>query len=101
MWKVADQVIAHKLDVVFDVGLARRDHRDQFRNRALQTAGMPKLHYLDVDRETRLARMLRSNGQAPATHAFGTTPAMFEFMEEWFEPPTDDELYEAMIVCGG
>ncbi len=24
---------------------------------------------------------------------------MFEWMESWFEPPTDDELYGAMIVC--
>jgi hypothetical protein len=24
--------------------------------------------------------------------------AMFDFMETWFEPPSDDELYGAMIV---
>jgi len=24
---------------------------------------------------------------------------MFDFMDTWFEPPTDDELYGAMIVC--
>src|SRR5260370_26862416 len=41
MWKVADPIIAHNIHVVFDVGLARRDDRDQFRNRDLQTAAMP------------------------------------------------------------
>jgi predicted kinase len=87
MWSVADQLVARGIDVVFDIGLARRDHRDRFRARASQTPAAIKMHYLDVPRETRRARV-------------GISDAMFDSMEQWFEAPSDDELYGAMICDG-
>src|SRR5579884_1849489 len=99
MWTVADQLIARGVDVVFDVGLARRDHRDRFRMRAAQTRAENKLHYLDVSADVRRARVRERNRQKTGTYRFEVTDAMFDWMESWFEPPTDDELYGAMIVC--
>jgi predicted kinase len=100
MWAIADQLLARRIDVVFDAGLSKREHRDRFRLRAAGVGADCKLHYLDVDRETRRARVLQRNEQRPP-HAFSfeVTEAMFDWMERWFEPPSDDELYEAMIVC--
>jgi predicted kinase len=99
MWTVADQVIARGVDVVFDVGLSTLDQRDRFRMRAAQTAAESKLHYLDVSRGTRRARVLKRGQTGSRPHALDVTEAMFEAMEGLFEPPTDDELYGAMIVC--
>jgi predicted kinase len=101
MWSIADQLIAMGTDVVFDVGLSKRDHRDRFRARAAQTVAESKLHYLDVDMETRRARVMQRNRERAGTSSFHVSDAMFDFMEGWFEPPTDDELYGAMIVCDG
>ncbi|MGA3124186.1 MAG: ATP-binding protein [Polyangiaceae bacterium] len=99
MWAIADQLIERGVDVVFDLGLSRSDHRDRIRFRAAQTRADSKLHYLDVSRERRWARITQRNRERPITYSFELTEAMFDFMETWFEPPTDDELYGAMIVC--
>jgi predicted kinase len=99
MWTVADQLIARGVDVIFDLGFCRSDHRDRVRARTAQTPAPSKLHYLDVSLGTRRDRVLRRNRERPLTYSFELTDAMFDFMEGWFEPPTDDELYGAMIVC--
>jgi predicted kinase len=100
MWVVAEQLIARGVDAVFDVGLSKREHRDRFRTRAAQVGAASKLHYLDVDVETRRERVRRRNeeGRAPVSAPL-VTDAMFDWLERWFEAPDDDELYGAMIVC--
>jgi predicted kinase len=100
MWALADDLVARGIDVVFDIGMSRREHRDQFRARASQTAAAIKMHYLDVPREVRKARVAARNAQPSATHTY-VSEEMFDWMEQWFEPPSDDELYGAMIVCDG
>jgi predicted kinase len=98
MWELTEAIIERGVDVVLDVGLARLEDRDRCRGRGMQTKGTVKLHYLDVDAETRRARVRLRNVERAGTEALQVTDAMFDFMERWFEPPTDDELYGAMIV---
>ena len=101
MWALADDLVARGIDVVFDIGMSRREHRDQFRARASQTAAAIKMHYLDVPRDVRKARVATRNAQRSGPYAYEVSDAMFDWMEQWFEPPSDDELYGAMIVCDG
>jgi predicted kinase len=98
MWAIADQMLAIDVSVIFDVDLSTREHRDDLRDRALQVGAEAKLHYLDVDRETRKARVIRRNESATPL-AFAMTDETFDFLEGEFQPPSDDELYDAMIVC--
>jgi predicted kinase len=101
MWSIADRVVAAGYDVVFDLGLGRREDRERLRARAAQTRnGEPKFHFLDVGAETRRARVHRRNEERGETYAFEVSDRMFDRMEAWFEPPTDDELYGAMIIGG-
>ncbi|HEX4446670.1 MAG TPA: ATP-binding protein [Polyangiaceae bacterium] len=99
MWPLADQIVARGGDVVFDIGLHRLDDRDRFRARASQTAANIKMHYLDVPVEIRRARVVERSAKRATTLGFDVTPETFEWMEQWFEAPSDDELYGAMIVC--
>jgi predicted kinase len=101
MWSIAEPLIARGIDVVFDLGVSKRDHRDRFRARASQTAASIKMHYLDVPQETRRARVHARNAQRTGSRTFEVTDPMFDWMEQWFELPSDDELYGAMIVCDG
>jgi predicted kinase len=94
----ADQVIAQSGNTVFDVALASQDERDQFRSWALGTPAVVKMHYLDVDRDTRVERIQRRNQEPPGPFPIIVTPAMFDALDRSFEAPTDDELYGAMIV---
>jgi predicted kinase len=99
MWRIADQNIARGVDVVFDVGLSKREHRDRFRMRAAEGGAASKLHYLDVDMAVRRERVRQRNVEETGTFAFEVTDSMFDFIERTFEAPGDDELFEAMIVC--
>ncbi len=99
MWSVAAQLLARGVDVVFDVGLSKRVHRERFRMRASEAGADSKLHYLDVDAETRRERLRQRSLQGRGTFAFEVTDEMFDFIDRLFEVPGDDELYDAMIVC--
>jgi predicted kinase len=100
IWSVAEQVIASGRDVVLDVGLSRLQDRDRWRALVAGTRAESKLHYLDVGKSLRRTRVLTRNQQlAAGTHAFAVSESMFDHMEGWFEPPSDDELYGAMIIC--
>jgi predicted kinase len=98
MWTLAEQLIERNVDVVFDLGLSTRDQRERFRMLVAQTRAKSKLHYLDVGVETRRTRVLQRGAQTRA-HSLEISASMFDAMEPYFEPPTDDELYGAMIVC--
>jgi predicted kinase len=99
MWAMAEECIARGIDIVFDAGLSRREHRDRFRLRAAQAGADPKLHYLDVEEETRRERVRMRNADGKGEFGFEITEAMFDFMERSFEVPGDDELIGAMIGC--
>ena len=101
MWPLAEEVIAHDGNTVFDIGLPLQDERDAFRSWAMGTRAVVKMHYLDVGRETRLARVQQRNQERAGTYFFEVSPAMFDKLDAAFEPPTDDELYGAMIVVDG
>jgi predicted kinase len=95
---LADQAIEQNANTVFDIGLALQEERDEFRSWAMGTRASVKMHYLDVDRETRRARVERRNHEKGPSFALVVTPAMFDALDRGFEAPTDDELYGAMIV---
>jgi predicted kinase len=95
---LADQAIEQNANTVFDIGLALQDERDEFRSWAMGTRASVKMHYLDVDRETRRARVERRNLERGPSFAFVVTPVMFDALDRAFQAPTDDELYGAMIV---
>jgi predicted kinase len=99
IWAVASRLLGLGTSVVLDVGLWLADHRDRWRGEVAGTVAESKLHYLDVSRDIRLGRVLDRNRLRPPTYAFEVNEAMFNLMEIRFEPPTDDELYGAMIVC--
>jgi predicted kinase len=99
MWIIADQLVLKRVDVIFDVGLSRREHRDRFRLRAAQAGANSKLHFLDVDAQTRRERVRQRNIQRSGTYTFEVTDDMFDYLENAFESPADDELQGAMIVC--
>lgn len=100
IWEVSRQVLARGLDVVLDLGLSKRAHRDRFRALAREAGAPSRLHYLDVDRETRRARVRTRNAERTGTFSVEVTDFMFDFMEGWFEPPDGDELEGAAHIVG-
>jgi len=99
-WKLVEQLASRGVDVVLDLGLSRRAHRDRQRERARGLGVSTKLHFLDADRTTRTARVKKRNEEKAETFAFEVTGEMIEFMEGYFEAPEGDELDGAIVVRG-
>lgn len=91
MWAVALAVAGRGLPVILDLGFTRRDHRQAFRDRGEAAGLRVAVHGIDGDAETRWARVQQRNRDRGATYVMQVDRAMFDFMEEMWEPPTAEE----------
>ncbi|MFT5229079.1 MAG: hypothetical protein ACI9EV_002232 [Urechidicola sp.] len=82
------------IDGAGTMGAAREKFRkfDEFHNYE------SKAHFLNVSKETRLNRVIKRNTEKGETFEFEVSKENFDFMETWFENPTDAEMSGGMIV---
>lgn len=85
-------------DSILDLGLSKFSHREKFRKFALENNIEFQFHYLNISKEERWQRILKRNAEKGVTYEFDVTLEDFNFMEDWFEQPTNQELNEAIIV---
>ena len=97
MEAVARQLAEVGVSSVLDLGFTTRAQRMDWLERA-QAAGVEcELHVLDVDAEVRWERVCERNRGESATFTFAVTREMFEFMEERWEAPGEEER----VLFGG
>ena len=87
-----------KTDSILDLGLSKFDHREKFRKFAEINNIKIKIHFLDISKETRLKRIFERNEEKGETFEFEVTQENFEFMERWFEKPSEIELKNGIII---
>lgn len=85
-------------DSILDLGLSKFSHREKFRNFALENNIEFQFHYLNISKQERWQRIIKRNAEKGVTYEFDVTLDDFNFMEDWFEQPTNHELNEAIIV---
>ena len=85
-------------DSILDLGLSKFEHREKFRRFAASNGYEIQLHFLDIPKTTRLERVLKRNSEKGATYEFEVSKENFDFMESWFEAPTDNELLGATVI---
>ena len=85
-------------DSILDLGLSKFSHREKFRKFALENNIEFQLHYLDIPKEMRWERVQNRNQEKGITFEFEVSENDFNFMEGWFEQPTNQELNEAIII---
>ncbi len=93
-----EQLETAKVDSILDVGLATLEHREKFRNFAATHGFKCQMHYLDIPKAVRYARVQKRNQEKGASFEFEVTEEMFEFMETWFQIPSPAELESAHII---
>jgi len=71
--------------------------RADYASRAAADGHASRLHFVSAPRDVRRTRVLARNAARGETFAFEVTPAMFDFMEREFEPPTQGELADALV----
>ena len=86
------------VDAILDLGLSKQEHREKFRDFAKVNDFACTLHFLDVPKEIRWHRVLERNTTKGETYEFDVTEENFEFMENWFEKPTEQELENGIII---
>ena len=92
------QLEAISVDSILDLGLAKIDHRKKFIEFANKNNFEFKIHYLDISKSERFKRIQNRNFNRGETYEFDVSEEDFEFMEDWFEPLTDNELTNALII---
>lgn len=85
-------------DSIFDLGLSKFSHREKFRKFIKENNFKIQLHFLDISKEIRKERIFKRNTEKGETFEFEVTEENFEFMESWFEKPTDQELENGIII---
>ena len=86
------------IDSILDLGLSKFEHREKFREFAKTNGFDIKFHFLDIPKEIRKQRILNRNVTKGVTYEFNVTKENFEFMEAWFEKPTNSELKNAILI---
>jgi predicted kinase len=92
------QLEASNVDSILDLGLSKLVHRNKFRAFAKEKNLKIKMHFLNVPKNIRKGRVTKRNTEQGETFEFVVSDQDFEFMENWFETPTDAELTNAVVI---
>ena len=87
-----------KTDSILDLGLSKFEHREKFRNFAELNNLELTTHFLDIEKETRLKRVMKRNSEKGETYEFEVSKENFDFMETWFEKPSATEMLGGTII---
>lgn len=87
-----------KTDSILDLGLSKFEHREKFRKFGNLNNYQLTIHYLDVSKDIRWNRVMKRNGEKGETFEFEVSKENFDFMESWFEKPTEEEMIGGIII---
>ncbi|SEK21534.1 Predicted kinase [Maribacter orientalis] len=87
-----------KTDSILDLGLSKFEHREKFRKFGNLNNYQLTIHYLDVSKDIRWNRVMKRNGEKGETFEFEVSKENFDFMENWFEKPSEEEMIGGIIV---
>ncbi len=95
---LVNQLENSKTDTILDLGLSKFEHREKFRTFAESNGYELRTHFLDIPKATRLGRVIKRNTEKGATFEFEVTKDNFNFMETWFETPTEKEMVGGVVI---
>ncbi len=96
--KLILQLESEGIDTILDLGLSKFEHREKFRDFAKKNSLEIQVHFLDISKEIRLSRIFKRNEEKGETFEFKVTRENFDFMENWFEKPTETELKKGIRI---
>ena len=88
-----------KTDSILDLGLSKFEHREKFRKFTDLNNYELRIHFLDVSTGTRLNRVMKRNTEKGETFEFEVSRENFQFMENWFEKPTEKEMVRGITIA--
>jgi predicted kinase len=101
IWTLAQRLLDSGHPVILDLGFSKKDQRDRFRSLVLSSGHQPELHFLDISVETRRDRVKQRNLTKSETYEFHVNEKTFDWMESYFERPTQEELAKPSVTITG
>lgn len=101
IWSTALNIVQNGGNVVLDLGFMKVADRARFTSLAEDKGLLVETHFVTAPHDVRRNRVISRNENKSETLSFEVTPAMFDFMEKQFEPPTDSELSKATVSRSG
>jgi len=95
---LVEQLEGSGIDSILDLGLSKLEHREKFRTFATLKGFKTTTHFLDIPKEIRLQRVLQRNTEKGETFEFEVSQENFDFMETWFEKPSELEMKNNITI---
>lgn len=95
---LVNQLENSKTDSILDLRLSKFEHRQKFRKFADLNNFELTTNFLDISKETRLNRVMKRNTEKVETFEFEVKKENFDFIESWFEKPTQKEIIGGIIT---
>ncbi|NMH89363.1 AAA family ATPase [Flavivirga algicola] len=96
--ELVQQLENSNIDSILDLGLSKYEHREKFRKFANLNDYELKTHFLNIPKDIRLHRVMKRNTEKGNTFEFEVSKEHFDFMEKWFEKPTEKEMIGGIII---
>ncbi len=101
IWSTSEKMASCGCNVVLDLGFTKVAKRKLFQSLAEERGFSTQLHFVNAPHSIRRKRVLERNINKGETFSFEVTPAIFDFMENEFHNPTDEELAKAIVIDTG
>lgn len=92
------QLESSNTDSILDLGLSKFEHREKFRKFAAKNNYQITTHFLDISKDTRFKRVMKRNIDKGETFEFEVSQENFDFMENWFEKPSREEMIGGITI---
>jgi predicted kinase len=100
IWSAAAELLRRDADVILDDGFFLRSDRVDHIARARALGARAAIHFLDTAVEVLRAR-LAARDRDPGEYRFTITPEALDGCVAFFQPPSDDEGADVIVVRGG
>jgi len=98
IWTICNQLLEQDISIVLDGAAVNKEQRDHIRQKAARSNVDLQLYYITADKDTRRNRVFERNAEKGKTFSIEVTPEIFDFIENFFEPPVGEELIGAKII---
>ena len=98
MMDLVQQLENATTDSILDLGLSKFSHREKFRKFAKANGYEIRTHFLDISKETRWERVMKRNAEKGSTFEIEVSREDFDFMENWFEKPKEEEMSGWIVI---
>jgi len=92
IWSLVVDLVRTGAPSVLEIGLTERAAREAFYERTARAGLSLQLYVVDAPAEVRWHRVEARNRERGPTFALDVTREMFDFVEQMWEPPSDEEL---------